>query len=50
LEKGVEKGIRALINSLRKLAVDKETAIQQVMEEFGLSEVLAKEKIEQYWA
>jgi len=49
MEKGIEKGIRALITSMRKLAADKKTALQQVIDEFELSEDLAKEKIEQYW-
>ncbi len=49
LNEGIEKGICALINSLRSLAIDKETALQQIVNQFELSEELAKEKIEQYW-
>ncbi len=48
-QEGIEKGIRALITSMRKFAIDKETVLQQVIDQFGLSEALAKEKIEKYW-
>ncbi len=48
-EEGRQEGIRALITSLRNLAIDKKTALQQVIDQFELSEELAKEKIEQYW-
>jgi len=49
MEKGIEKGMRALITSMRKLDIDKGIVLQQIMEEFELSEELAKEKLEQYW-
>ncbi len=41
LEEGIEKGIHALITSLRNLAIDKKTALQQVITQFDLSEELA---------
>ncbi len=49
MNEGMEKGIRALINSMQSLDIDKETALQQVIRQFELSEELAKEKIEKYW-
>ncbi len=46
---GIEKGISALIQTLKGLAIDKKTAIGALMNQFSLSHDEAAMKTEQYW-
>jgi len=48
-QEGIEKGICAMITSMRKCSVDKKAVLQHVIDQFELSEELAKEKMEKYW-
>ena len=44
-----EKGIRALIATVKKFSQSKDTAIQALMEQFGLLPQIAADKVSLYW-
>ncbi|MBQ9348946.1 MAG: hypothetical protein IJT94_16670 [Oscillibacter sp.] len=44
-----EEGIRALIATVKKLTQSKDTAIQTLMEQFGLLPQIAADKVSLYW-
>jgi len=46
---GLETGIRAIVLTLRGLSSGKATAIQTLIDQFGLLPQTAAEKVEQYW-
>ncbi len=46
---GIEKGIEALVQTLKELDQSNDMIIQKLMEKFNLSEGEAIEKVEQYW-
>ena len=41
-EKGIEKGINSLVNTLKGLQVSNDVIISNLMKEFGLSEIEAE--------
>lgn len=45
----IEENIKKLINSVKKLTNSQEKAVEQVVEQYGLKEQEAKEKVCQYW-
>ena len=49
MAKGVEQGIRALVNAMRAVSQNQEATIQMVMEQFGLQKQAATDKVAQYW-
>jgi len=44
-----ERGIAALVSTLKELSAEKEKAIDALVQKFGLSDTTAKEKVDQYW-
>ena len=44
-----EKGIRALIATVKKFSQSKDTAIQTLMEQFGMLPQIAADKVSRYW-
>ena len=48
-EKGIEKGIQALVETLKELGLSKENVHCKIMEKFLLSEEAAQEYVEKYW-
>ena len=49
-EKGVEKGIRAMVLTLKKIAMAPAEIAQTLVEQFGLSQDTAEKKVQQYWS
>lgn len=49
LEDGIEQGIQATIETVQELGGDKETAIEQIIKKFKLSQSNASEKVKEYW-
>lgn len=49
IEEGIEKGISALISTCRTLGATWTVTMQQLREQFEISEDKAKEKMQQYW-
>ena len=47
--KGIEQGICALVSTVKKLSQSRDTAIEMVMEQFGLQKQAATDKVAQYW-
>lgn len=48
-QEGIEKGIRAMVLSLKKFTVDKAAIVQELMKQFELLPQTAEEKVERYW-
>ena len=48
-EEVTEKGIRALISTVKKFSQSKDAAIQTLMEQFGLMPQIAADKVALYW-
>ena len=49
IERGIEQGIHALVATVKKLSQNRDTAIEMVMEQFGLQKQAAADKVAQYW-
>ena len=49
-EKGMEKGIRAMVLTLKKIAMAPAEIAQTLAEQFGLSQDDAEKKVQQYWS
>lgn len=49
-EKGIEKGIRAMVLTLREIAVAPAAVAQALVKQFGLSQDTAEKKVQQYWS
>ena len=49
IAKGIEQGICALVSTVKKLSQSRDTAIEMVMEQFGLQKQAATDKVAQYW-
>ncbi len=49
LEDGIEQGIQATVETVQELGGDKETAIEQIIKKFKLSQSNASEKVKEYW-
>ena len=49
MEKGMEKGIQALVLSLQKFLKDKALVAKEVAEQFGLTQEAAAKSVQQYW-
>lgn len=49
-EEGVEKGIRAMVSALKKIALAPAAIAQTLVEQFGLSQDVAEQKVQQYWS
>ena len=47
-QRGVEKGIRALVTTLNKLSLGKQEIAQELIEQFNLSPHVAEEKVQKY--
>lgn len=50
IEKGLEKGMAVLIHTCKTLGVTWSVTMQQLREQFEISEDKAKEKMQQYWS
>ena len=48
-QEGREEGIRAMVLTLKKLAADKASIVQELMKQFELLPQTAEEKVERYW-
>ncbi len=49
IEQGIEQGIHALVATVKKLSQSRDTAVDMVMEQFGLQKQDATDKVAQYW-
>ena len=49
-EKGMEKGIRAMVSALQKITLAPAVIAQTLVEQFGLSQDAAEQKVRQYWS
>ena len=45
-----EKGIRAMVSALQKIALAPAAVAQTLVEQFGLSQDAAEQKVQQYWS
>ena len=48
-ERGMEKGIQALVLSLQKFLKDQALVAKEVAEQFGLTQEAAAKSVQQYW-
>ena len=46
---GLEEGIRAVVSTLRSMAVEQKQVAQKLVEQFHLLPHAAEEKVKQYW-
>ena len=46
---GLEEGIRAMVSTLRSMAVEQKQVAQKLVEQFHLLPHAAEEKVKQYW-
>ena len=49
-EKGMEKGIRAMVSVLKEFALAPAAIAQALVKQFGLSQEVAEQKVQQYWS
>lgn len=49
-EKGMEKGIRAMVSTLKEIAIAPAAIAQALVKQFGLSQDAAEQKVQQYWS
>lgn len=49
-EKGIEKGIHAMVSALKEIAMAPAAIAQALVKQFGLSQAVAEEKVQQYWS
>lgn len=49
IQKGMEQGIEALIETCKKFHISKEAARNQIMDKFDFSEEKADEYLKKYW-
>lgn len=47
---GVEKGIRAMVLTLKEIAVAPVAVTQALVKQFGLTQDVAEQKVQQYWS
>lgn len=50
IAEGMEKGIRAMVSALKKIAMAPAAVAQTLVEQFGLSQDAAEQKVQQYWS
>ena len=50
LKEGMEKGIRAMVSALQKITLAPAVIAQTLVEQFGLSQDAAEQKVRQYWS
>lgn len=48
-KEGEEKGIQALVTTLKSLSIGKDVAAQTLVDKFGLPPSIAQEKVQKYW-
>ena len=48
-QRGIEKGIRVLVETLQSVSQSRDTVIRMVSEKFGLQPQVASDKVAQYW-
>lgn len=46
---GMEKGISAMVTTLKELSIEKNSVAQTLIQQFNLSPQVAAAKVEQYW-
>ena len=49
IAKGIEQGIRAMVEALQSVSQSRDTVIQMVADKFGLQKQAASDKVAQYW-
>lgn len=50
IAEGMEKGIRAMVSTLQKIALAPAAVAQTLVEQFGLTQEDAEQKVQQYWS
>ncbi len=49
MAKGIEQGIRAMVEALQGVSQSRDAVIQTVADKFGLQTQVAADKVAQYW-
>ena len=50
MERGIERGIKGVVETLFDFGIEKDIAIQKVMQKFEISREKAEKDVESYWS
>ena len=50
MERGIERGIKGVVETLFDFGIEKDIAIQKVMQKFEISREQAEKDVETYWS